>query len=242
MIGSQTGPEDTGKKDGERFDLKTEFTVKEVLFLDSRDSYAVDAVSKIDEVPTDELAAAIRDFVLEIGRFINLEERPDFIRKFRKLISEECKLKLKEMGLDLDEIDEILTKEGYYLLIRETIRALIEIMGNRTSTKFAVTIIDIILVSLQEKHGEVLKHIKINKSLYEKGIGAVSVEYEINKEDPYEIAKTIHDILKFVQEKQQNHQDKANFIKDFEREVGRRHIAELEKIGVNPYIISMRYV
>jgi UDP-N-acetylmuramoylalanine-D-glutamate ligase len=233
--------EDAGKKD-ERYNIKTEFEVKDASFLNYDDAYTVKAVSKIDEIPSSELSEALRDFILETGRYINIEDRLEFIEKFEHLITKECLLKLEEIGINLEEINKTLKKEGYYLLIKETIQALFDMMTSKTSEKFAVIAIDAILEKLQEKHKEVLKHITVDKSQYEKGMKAIIINPEINNEDPYKIAKTIQGMLKVTQEKQQNYPDKVTFIQDFEREIGEKCSAELKKIGVNLHLISLRYM
>lgn len=233
--------EDAGEKD-EQYNIKTEFEVKDAFFFNYDDAYTVEAVSKIDEIPSSELSEALRDFILETGRYISIEYRPEFITKFKHLITKECLLKLEEIGINLEEINKTLKKEGYYLLIKETIQALFDMMTSKTSEKFTVIAIDAILEKLQEKHKEVLKHITVDKSQYEKGMKAIIINPEINNEDPYKIAKTIQGMLRVTQEKQQNYPDKVTFIQDFEREIGERCSAELKKIGVNLHLISLRYM
>ena len=231
--------------DKEKMDygLKTQWRIEDVFFFDSDDQYAVKAVSKIDEIDNEVYTKALTEFILIIGSYINVQDRPLYVERLRGLMDEDCLEKFLEIGIDLDEIEEIFRNQGYNDVIKKTFEALIAIIGSKTSNSFAFIALDTIFKKISESgENEILRYVTIDKSLIDKGVDAIIIDAGINKEEPYKIAKALKLVLKMTQDNQQNHAEKASFINDLKREMGERYFAEIEKMGVNINIIGMRYV
>ena len=224
------------------YNVKTEFSVKNVFFFNSQYEYAVEAVSKIDGFSTEELTNAIHLLLNKIGDMISIDHKPMFITELKHLLCEKCLAKLGEIGVKLDEIDSRLKEEGYFILAKQSLRALIELLGWHTSKKYAVAAVGTTLEKFAEKHKNVLQYIKIDKSKYEEGIGAVTINHKINEIPPYDLAKALRDIIIAVQKDHANYSDMATFMDNFEEEIGEQYYTELENIGVNPHLIGLRYL
>jgi len=223
------------------FNVKTEFKVMNVFFRDSKYEYAVEAISKIDNFPSYELAKALHLLIDKITEMISIENKPRFITDFKKLLDYKCIQKLEEIGVQIDKIDNRLKEEGYFILTKETIRVLIKLISLRTSVKYAVAEINLVLEKLGDIHNEVLQHIKIDKSNYENGIKAISIDYKINHVSPVKIAKALRDIIVSVQENYTTEDKNGNFMASFKDEIGEHYYSELENIGLNPHLIALRY-
>ncbi len=224
------------------YNVKTEFNVKNIFFFNSQYEYAVEAVSKIDGFSTDELTNAIHLLLDKIGDITPIDHKPMFVTELKNILSEKCLEKLKEIGVNLDEIDERLKEEGYYILVKQTLRALIELIGWHTSKKFAVAAVNTTIEKLAKKHTNVLQYVKIDKTMYEKGIGAVAIDHKINEIHPYEIAKALRDLIITVKKDHANYKNMDVFMDNFEEEIGEQYYTELENIGVNPHLIALRYL
>ncbi len=231
---------DTEKID---YGLKTQWKIEDVLFFNSKNEYAIKAVSRIDKVNDEEYKNAIEEFIIIIGSYINVKDRPFYIQRLKELMDDDCLRKFIDMGIDLDEIEETFKKLGYNDVIKKTLEAIIEIMGTKTSKSYALIALDTIFSKIKEKESDdIIDYIKVDKSQIELGVEAINIDFDINKEDPYKIAKTIKLILKETQENQKSYSEKASFFNDLKREMGERYYAELQKMGVNVNLLSMRYV
>ncbi len=231
--------------DKEKIDygIKTQWKIDDILFFNSKDEYAVKAVSKIDRINNEEYKEAIKEFIIIIGGYINVKDRPFYIQRLKELMDDDCLKKFIDIGIDFDEIEETFKKLGYNDVIKKTFEAIIEIIASKTSKSYALVALDTIFEKLQVKEcDEILQYINIDKSQIEKGAEAITIDFDINKKDPYKISKTIKLVLKETQENQKNYAEKASFFNDLKREMGERYYAELQKMGVNVNLLSMRYV
>jgi hypothetical protein len=224
------------------YNVKTEFNVKNVFFFNSQYEYAVEAVSKIDGLSTEELTNAIHLLLNKIGDITSIEHKPMFITELKHILSEKCLAKLEEIGVKLDEIDVRLKEEGYYILVKQTLRGLIELLGWHTSKKYAIAAVSTTLEKLAEKHTNVLQYVEIDKSKCEEGIDAVAIDHKINDIPPYDIAKALRDIIIAIHKDHANYDTMATFMDNFEEEIGEQYYNELENIGVNPHLIALRYL
>lgn len=226
------------------YNIKTQWKIEDIFFFNSSsDGYAIKAVSKIDKIDDNAYKDAMNEFILKIGSYINVRDKPFFIKKLIERIDNSYLEKFSDLGIDLYKIEETLKKQGYNEIVKKTFNALIRIIGNKTSINYAVMALDAIFEKMKEKDdNEILKYISINKNLSEEGIEAIIINSEINNEDSYKIAKTIGIILKKTQENRESHSEKASFIKDLKQEMGERYFAELDNMGVNVHLINMRYI
>ena len=224
------------------YKIRTKWKIEDVLLSGSNEKYNIDVVSKIDLIDNDAYAKAVQEFIIKVGSHINIQDRPYFIPKLITLMGENSLNKFPELDIDMNEIEKIFSKQGYNEVVEKTLEVLIELIGSKTSTSFAVTALNTILEKLKDRDESVLRHIRVDTSLYEKGIEAFIINPDLNKEAPYAIAKTLTHILKLIQDNRENRQDKVNFIQDFKRELGERYFLELENLGVNVNIINLRYV
>lgn len=225
------------------YNIKTQWKIEDVFFFNSSDEYAVKAVSKIDNIENDTYNEAMKELILNVGDYINFQDKPFFIKRLKERLDEAYLEKFLELGIDLNEIEDILKKQGYNDVVKKTFYALIKIIESNTSTNFAVVALDTIFQKLKETEDkEILRYINIDKNLSDKGIESINISSEINKEDPYKIAKTIGNILRKTQENRKNHSERASFINDLKMEMGERYFAELDNMGVNVHLINMRYI
>jgi len=230
-------------KEQEDYNIKTQWTIEDVFFFNSDDSYAVKAIPRIDEVDDADYAKAMTEFILEVGSYINVQEKPFFIDKLKNFMNQTSLEDFLEIGINLDEIEETFKNQGYNDIIKRTFSALINIIQAKTSTSFAVAALDTIIDSMRNmENASIVDHIIVNKSKYDAGLEAIRINPEINNENPYKIAKFIGYMLKKTQENRKNHSEKVSFINDLKLEMGERYFAELDNMGVNVHIIDMRFI
>ena len=227
--------------DKTKYDIRTEWKVENYQLSDNDESYTVDVVSKIDLIDNDIYAQSLKDFIVKVGTHINVQDRPYFIPRLINLLDKNIKNKFLELNIDTEELEKIFRKIGYNEVVEKILEVLIELIGSKTSINFAVTAVYTIIEQLKNRDESVLRHITVDTALYENGIEAFIINPDINNEAPSDIARTLTHILKMIQDNRDNHQDKVNFIQDFKRELGERYILEMENLGVNVNIISLRY-
>ena len=192
----------------------------------------------INNVSPTYMGEALQKLIEEVGKSIEYETDQSFIEDFKNELEDEYLLKIKEVGVKLDLIRNLLLRPGHELLVKKTLEALIDIVGKRTSEGFAVVTIDTVIEKLEKRH-DVLKFIKIDKSRYMDGFDAISIMPDINSVESYKLGKAIQDIIKVTQE---NLKDKArSVIEDFKNKLGDIYLSKIEEMGVNLFLLEMRF-
>ncbi|MCK5260858.1 MAG: hypothetical protein KAJ44_01605 [Thermoplasmatales archaeon] len=192
----------------------------------------------INNVSPTYMGEALQKLIEEVGKSIEYETDQSFIEDFKNELEDEYLLKIKEVGVKLDLIRNLLLRPGHELLVKKTLEALIDIVGKRTSEGFAVVTIDTVIEKLEKRH-DVLKFIKIDKSRYMDGFDAISIMPDINSVESYKLGKAIQDIIKVTQE---NLKDKArSVIEDFKNKLGDIYLSKIEEMGINLFLLEMRF-
>ncbi len=227
------------------FDLlqvRTEFEVDNVIFMKSEISYAVEATAKIDKVLDEKTASAIQEIIEECAKATGaLDISRTFVKDFKTALGQDAVNKLKDMGVQLDELEGRLWREGYEQLTFKTLEALFEILRRSTSSKFAVASVDMLIEKLRDEYEDVFRYVSIDKSRYDDGIDAITVEPGINNLDSDRLARAIKELIKKIQDNQADLSEKTSFIERFKDQLGERHTKELENLGVNLFFIDMRF-
>lgn len=201
--------------------------------------YDVRVLSEIDDVLQAILGEAIQKLIMEIGSSTPLKTRQSFIKDFKNVIGPADLVKLKEMDIHLDHIVEILQRQEHELIATKTLNVIVDIVSQKTSNSYAVTLLDNIIEKLKEKHS-ILRYITIDKSRYNDGIKSISILPGINSVESYEFGKALRDIIKKTRE---SLGDKyTSFFEDFKKQLGADYLSEIEKLGVNMHMIELRYV
>jgi hypothetical protein len=216
--------------------------LKYIEISDSPDSdgiFVVRARPEIDDVFSTTLHEAMQKLIEEIGKSTPLKTQLSFIKDFKMALAPADLEKIKEMNINLDQIDEILHRRENELLFKKALEAIVDIVSRKTSKSFAVALLDTIIEKLRDKH-KVLRYVTINKSRYDDGIDSISILPEVNSVTSYELGKGLKEILKKTRENLGNKH--TSFIEDFKKQLGDECLTELEKIGVNLYMIELKFV
>ena len=99
--------------------------------------------------------------------------------------------------------------------------------------------IDSIIQTLQKNH-DFLRYIRIDSTHYAEGMNAVSILPDINRVEPYVLAKGFRDIIKLTNSSMGGKVDV--FIGDFKRKIGEGYLLELEKMGINLHFLQLKFV
>ena len=222
--------------------VRTEFEVDNVIFMKSEISYAVEATAKIDKVLDEKTASAFKGIIEECAKATgDLDVSRTFITDFKSALGQNGVNKLREMGIPLDEMESRLWREGYEQLVFKTLEALFEILRESTSSKFAVASLDTLIEKLRGEYGDVFRYVSIDRSRYDEGINAITIEPGINNLDSDRLAGGIKELIKKIQDNQVDLAEKTSFIERFKDQLGKIHIKELENLGVNLFFIDMRF-
>ncbi|UCD14392.1 MAG: hypothetical protein JSW60_02975 [Thermoplasmatales archaeon] len=191
----------------------------------------------INNVSPTDMGEALQKLIEEAGKSIEYESDQSFIEDFKNELEDEYLSKIKEVGVNLDLIRNILLRKEHKILTEKTLEALVDVVGRRTSKGFAVVTLDTIIGKLLEKH-DVLKYIKIDKSRYMEGFNAISIMPDIDSVESYKLGKALQDIIKVTKE---NLKNKArSFIEDFKNKLGDNYISKIKETGVNLFLLEMR--
>ena len=178
---------------------------------------------------------AYKKLILEVGKFIERKTNSSFIEDFFNEIDEEEKKLLEKCGIPLDEIGEDLRKNSFESITYKIFEVLIELIGSKTSTSYAVTTIETVLKKLKDKH-DVVKYIKVDSSKYSAGIKAISIQPDIRNTETQKLGRCLKDIIKLIQDSIGG----RTFIRDFKEKLGENLVQKVENIGVNLHVLELR--
>ena len=194
---------------------------------------------KAENIQTKACVKLIQNLIEEIGKSSDLETRRFIGEKFEMLVNNRDLVKIKKIGVQFNEIDNVLRKEDHQIILTEIFNVILGVIEKKISVDFGVKYIDALLKKLQEKH-EVVKYITIDQSRLNEGISAIEISPEINSVDSYELGKAIKNILSRAQVDLKNLTN--SFFVDFENGFNKKYLPELEKMGVNLHILELRSV
>jgi len=220
-----------------QYDFFKYFNIEEIR--DPRSPYQVVIDPEIDNILITGRAEVLEKLINEIGRAADLDTRRFIGEKFEMLIDNRDLSKIKRIGVKLNEIEKSLRKEGHQLILNEIFRSILGIIEKKIAVDFGVKYLDAIIKKCSEKH-EVLKYIKVDINRSEEGINAIEIDPVINSIDSYDLGKAIKDLLVRSQIDLKNLTN--NFFNDFEENIDKEVLPEIEKIGVNLHILELRSV
>jgi len=204
---------------------------------DSKGYYNIAVKDDINGIWSAKIGEAVEKLIVEIGRLTDSKVRQSFLNEFKSTLGNADISKIKDMGVDLDHVNKMLQRPEHEILFKGTLEALIAVMSEKTSTSFAVASIDTLIEKLRDKYA-VFRYVQIDKFRYNDGISAFNIMPEIESADPYQLAKSIQELIKNIQS---NFEDKSSlFIQDFKKKLGDDRLSEIKKIGVNLHILELR--
>jgi len=220
-----------------QYDFFKYFNIEKIR--DPRSPYQATIDPEIDNILIAGRAEVLERLIEEIGRAADLDTRRFIGEKFEMLLDNRDLSKIKRIGVKLDEIEKLLRKEGHQLILNEIFRSILGIIEKKIAVDFGVKYIDAIVRKTSEKH-EVLKYIKVDITRLEEGINAIEIDPAVNSIDAYDLGKAIKDLLVRSQIDLKNITN--NFFNDFEENIDKEYLPEIEKIGVNLHILELRSV
>jgi len=204
---------------------------------DPRNPYQAYVDPEIDNFLIAGRGEVIQKLLEEIGKSSDLEVRKYIGSKFGMLLDDQELRTIKKIGLKLEQLDDSLRKEGHQALLSEIFQATISIIEKKISGEFGINYIDAMLKKVQVKH-EILKYIKVDNARLSEGINAIVIDSKINSVDSYTLGKAVKDILGQSQIDLKNVSN--SFITDFQKQIGKVNLEEMEKIGVNMHMLELR--
>jgi hypothetical protein len=201
--------------------------------------YNIHVSKEINAVLSVDIAKALKELIEKVSTITEWKEEETFQDVFREELGERHVLRLKQIGVNLQEMVTVSQQKDNRQLMEKTVHALITVLGKRTSESFAVASFDKIIQKLRQNH-QVLSHVTIDDTHYFKGCEAIQIIDTINQEKPFKVAQAIRDMIKlggmFLGKNTQM------YIKDFKKQLGDEYLSELARIGVNLHLLELKFM
>lgn len=199
--------------------------------------YTIDIGSALDAISAQKIGEAMHELVTKVGRKIDSKTQQSFVEDIILILGHENHLRVKELGVDFDRIEKIVRQQQHDIMLGKTLEALLQIMAEKTSTRFAVASLEHLIQTLREKH-DALHSIVVDKTKYEKGMSSITILPEINAIESYELAKAIEAIIKSAHD---HIEDRTlPFIEEFKERLGKTMLLDLEELGVNFHLLTLQ--
>ena len=205
---------------------------------DLRGFYTITALPEVNNLHLSLVGEAIQDLIEDVGKSIKWKDRESFLYKFENIIGEEDLSNLKRMGVKFNSIKITSPQKENQELAQKSLEVLVGIIGEKTSNNFALDTIDKIIKRLEDKH-DVLKLIRIEKSQQIEGADSIIISPGINLVKSHNVGKALQDIVKMIYV---NLDEKdSEFLEIFKEKIGAEYLSEIENIGVNLYLLQMKF-
>jgi hypothetical protein len=203
---------------------------------DSDGYYNVDIVPEVDNHISAERGESILSLIIETIKSLDFKKRAVFLNDLKKHFESEELSTLNKVGVNLDQIYEDLIKEEHELVLKKTLEVLVGLIQN-SQIGLGAEIINNEIEKIQPNH-DVLKYIKVDNTKYSEGIEAFEIMPEIKSAETLEVGKAIKELIKQTYE----NISAANpsFLDDFKKQIGDEYLSEMEKMGINFHVLSLR--
>jgi hypothetical protein len=205
---------------------------------DLRGFYTITALPEINNLRLSIVGEAIQDLIENVGKSLKWKDKESFLYRFENIIGEEDLNTIKRMGVKFNSLEITSNQIENQTLTQKSLEVLVDIIGEKTSKNFALDTMDKIIKRLEEKH-DVLKFIKIEKPQQIGGTDTIIINPDINLVKSHSVGKAIKDIVKMIY---LNLDEKdAEFLDMFKEKLGDEYLSEIENIGVNLYLLEMKF-
>ncbi len=198
-----------------------------------QDAHIVTVGSAVNSVDSSKIGDLVQKILQETNNILNDKGKFDFVESIRKYINKDYSFKMGELGVDLSALH---MKKA--LIVRKTIKALIDVLSESTSESYAVLSID---KSLRKIYGsyDSLKYIKVDEGRYSEGFDAVSISSEIDNASKIEVGRSIQKLIETVS-KILGAEAGLNFVDRLKKKLGKAYVLRLEQMGVNLHMVDLR--
>jgi len=161
-----------------------------------------------------------------------------FEKKFTQHIGRANLTILDRIGVNVHRLKNIAEHASQKFLMVKAFAALIQFIGEKTSTGFAVSLVDRVLDSLKDEH-QAIELIEIDKTQYSKGMMSIQIDDKINDLKPHQVGKLIRDIIQDVGE-YLDVEHKMLYIEGIKKNLGDDILKEFDALGINLHIIELK--
>jgi len=226
------------KKLGEEYDF-----FKYIEINDSSDLKGIHffkALPDINNVSLTIVAEAIEKLIREVSISVDWDDDKSFLDAFKIELGEMQLSRIVKIGVNLNNIQNLLLKKKYQEVAKKTLEALIIVCSKVTSENSAILTINNMIKNLKEKH-DVLKYIKIDESRHGQGADVINVMPELSNVKPSDLGRALRDIIKTTG-KTFGTKNTASIIEDFKKQLGEEYQNQIKDIGVNLQFLELRFV
>lgn len=200
--------------------------------------YTIRVLPEMNNLRLAVVGEAIQRLIGEVGKSAEWKDKESFIDAFENKLGEEHLSNIKRMGVQLSRIETASPQLEHEVLAKKSLQALIDIIGDKTSKSFALATMDSVIKKLEEKH-DVLKYIRIEKSQQVEGADAINIMPEINSVKSDNLGKAIQGIMKMIHANLEGKNEE--FLEKFKNKLGDEYLAEIENMGVNLYLLQLKF-
>jgi len=197
--------------------------------------YTVEINGNVQEIPAYQFADSLYQLIMEIGTKIKIQNPEQFSQLLKQNIGVHNTDLLRKLNIPVDNLYFSTSSLSKKDIMQHLIDALIDIVGNRTSQLFAVTVLKKMSSAVEETH-PLLRKVSITKN--EKS-HSVSFESSFESSNDEEFRKSIKALIEAVG----SHlgRKKGDFIQELKKKLGKEYVTTIENMGLNFHILEMRF-
>jgi hypothetical protein len=223
------------KKLFEEYANKYDF-LKNITMVDIRYTLGENEINvgqEIDRLEPIHVGKAIEDIIVGVHRSLGENGKPLHIDEFKRQLTSNYRKKLEEMGVNLKK-----KQFGNSLVFKYVIKALIAVISQASTQRYAVFAMNSILKKIDAKY-VFLKHIRVTPVESDElcDISIMTNLDEISETDVRRsIQKLLEEIIDSLDEKLGQ-----KFINEFKNSLEKNCLLRIEEMGVNLHMIQLRH-
>lgn len=205
--------------------------------------------SEVNNIETKEIGKATNELMIIISKTMGKNAGYYFIREIKEALPFDYEVAIKQFGVDLDllQLQYVTeTKEKFkfqiknYDVIIYSIKALFDILDMEFDKDTAIRTLDDLIVRLRTQY-EVLGNVEINDIRSIQGVDPISVNKDVNSEDPHKVGEAIQKIFQELN-KYFNEKSSISLVNKLKDKLNSDYLFKLEEIGVNLEILHLSQV
>ncbi len=202
---------------------------------DEKGYYTVEINGNVQTIPTYQFADALYNLILAIGTKLKIKNAIEFQQTLKRKLGERNTDLLRKVNVPIDQIyisTSSITKKD---IIRQLVKSLIIIIGDRTSHLFAVAVMKKIISNVKTDY-ELFSKVQIDKN--QESIH-ITFSGAVESIDDVEFRKALKALIESVGA--HLGKKRGEFISELKKKLGDKFVTRLESYGLNFHMLEMKF-
>ena len=205
---------------------------------DEEGYYQLHVRSELNDVRFILVGRALQQLIEDVRRLITWKKDISFISALKQELGEENLAQLKDVGVNLNQIETMLIRLEFQTLLQKSLVTIHQLLAQENGEQKAYESLVNIIQTMKQTH-VVLDYVDLKPITGFNTSRDIVVLQDINQVEPYQLGKALRELIKYTCSTYMH--GSPHFIEDFKTQLGSRYLSEIENIGVNLHFLELKF-